>query len=160
LSVRIGREQVVGFSRSDDLSLWVKRRIKQPEGQLCSSARAELTFGWRDVMEPTSTAPVEVAVEALATATASPMTATDGDILTLVADLARIACYLGELTAAARDRWADWGTVTPHLQQAEALAADTTRCLSHAAGIYAFNTNRPDTTIGRLASTGTARSAA
>ena len=101
-------------------------------------------------MEPTSTAPVEVAVEALATATASPMTATDGDILTLVADLARIACYLGELTAAARDRWADWGTVTPHLQQAEALAADTTRCLSHAAGIYAFNTNRPDTTIGRL----------
>jgi hypothetical protein len=40
-------------------------------------------------MEPTSTAPVEVAVEALATATASPMTATDGDILTLVADLAR-----------------------------------------------------------------------
>ena|SRR5436305_1702315 len=111
-------------------------------------------------MEPTSTAPVEVAVEALATATASLMTATDGDILTLVADLARVAWYLGELTAAARDRWADWGTVTPHLQQAEALAADITRCLSHAAGIYAFNTNRPDTTIGRLVSTGTARSAA
>jgi hypothetical protein len=106
-------------------------------------------------MEPTSNAPVEAAVEALATATALPMTATGEDILTLVADLARIARYLGELTAAARDRWADWGTVTPHLQQAEALAADTTRCLSHAAGTYAFNTNRPDTTIGRLASTGT-----
>ena len=111
-------------------------------------------------MEPTSNAPVEAAAAALATATALPMTATDEDILTLLADLARIACCLGELTAAARDRWADWGTVTPHLQQAEALAADTTRCLSHAAGTYAFNTNRPDTTIGRLPSTGTARSAA
>jgi hypothetical protein len=76
---------------------------------------------------------------ALATATTLPMTATDEDILILVGDLARIARSLGELTAAARDRWADWGTVTPHLQAAEALAADTTRCLSHAAGIYAFN---------------------
>ena len=111
-------------------------------------------------MEPTNNVPVEVAVEALATATALPMAARGEDILTLVADLARIAHYLGELTAAARGRWADWGTVTPHLQQAEALAADTTRCLSHAAGIYAFNTNRPDTTILRLASTGTARPAA
>ena len=111
-------------------------------------------------MEPTSNAPVEAAVEALATATALPMSATGEDILTLVADLAGIACYLGELTAAARDRWADWGTVTPHLQQAETLAADTTRCLSHAAGIYAFNTNRSDTTILQLASTGTVRSAA
>src|ERR671917_1857744 len=109
-------------------------------------------------MEPMSNAPVEAAVEALATATALPMAATGEDILSLVADLARIAGYLGELTAAARDRWADWGTVTPHLQQAEALAADTTRCLSHAAGIYAFNTNRPDTAIPRLAPTGTARS--
>jgi hypothetical protein len=111
-------------------------------------------------MEPTSNAPVEAAAAALATATALPMTATGEDILTLVADLARIAGYLGELTAAARDRWADWGTVTPHLQQAEALAADTTRCLSHAAGIYAFNTNRPDTSILRRASTGTVRPAA
>jgi hypothetical protein len=40
-----------------------------------------------------------------------------------------------------------WGTATPHLQQAEALATDTTRCLSHAASTYAFNTTRPDTTI-------------
>lgn len=111
-------------------------------------------------MEPTSNAPVEAAAAALATATALPMTAAGDDILTLVGDLARIAGYLGELTATVRDRWADWGTVTPHLQQAEALAADTTRCLSHAAGIYAFNTNRPDTTILRLASTGTPRSAA
>ncbi len=101
-------------------------------------------------METTRNAPVEAAAAALATATTLPMTTTGEDILTLVADLARIACYLGELTAAARDRWADWGTVTPHLQQAEALAADTTRCLSHAAGTYAFNTNRPDTTIGQL----------
>jgi hypothetical protein len=30
----------------------------------------------------------------------------------------------------------------------------------HAAGTYTSNTNRPDTTILRLASTGTARSAA
>jgi hypothetical protein len=111
-------------------------------------------------VEPTSNVPVEAAAAALATATALPMTSTGEDILTLVGDLARIARYLGELTAAARDRWADWGTVTPHLQQAEALAADTTRCLSHAAGIYAFNTNRPETTILRLALTGTARSAA
>ena len=111
-------------------------------------------------MESTSTTPVEAAAAALATATALPMTATDDDILTLVGDLARIARCLGELTAAARDRWADWGTVTPHLQRAEALAADTTRCLSHAAGIYAFNTNRPDTMILRLTSTGTARPAA
>jgi len=108
-------------------------------------------------MEPTSNASVEAAAAALATATALPMTATGEDILTLVGDLARIARYLGALTAAARDRWADWGTVTPHLQQAEALAADTTRCLSHAAGTYAFNTNRPDTPVLRLASTGTAR---
>lgn len=111
-------------------------------------------------MEPTSNTPVEAAAVALATATALPMTASDEDILTLVEDLARIARSLGELTAAARDRWADWGTVTPHLQAAEALAADTTRCLSHAAGIYAFNTHRPDTTILRLASTGTTRPAA
>ncbi|MGH3997366.1 MAG: hypothetical protein ACRDTJ_07880 [Pseudonocardiaceae bacterium] len=111
-------------------------------------------------MEPTSNAPVEAAVEALATATALPMTATGEDILTLVGDLAQIARYLGELTAAARECWADWGTVTPHLQQAEALAADATRCLSHAAGTYAFNANRPDTTDLRLASTGIARPAA
>jgi hypothetical protein len=52
------------------------------------------------------------------------------------------------------------GHVTPHLQLAEALAADTTRCLSHAAGIYAFNTNQPDTAMLRLASTGTTRPAA
>jgi len=69
-------------------------------------------------MEPTSNASVEAAAAALATATALPMTATGEDILTLVGDLARIARYLGALTAAARDRWADWGTVTPHLQQA------------------------------------------
>ena len=79
-------------------------------------------------MEPTSTAPVEAAVEALATATALPMTATGEDILTLVADLARIARYLGELTAAARDRWEDWGTVRPHLQQPEQVGADATAC--------------------------------
>ena len=48
---------------------------------------------------------------------------------------------LGEVTAAAaRDRWAACGAVTPHPQRAEALTADTTRCLSHAAGIYAFHT--------------------
>jgi hypothetical protein len=111
-------------------------------------------------MDPTSNTPVEAAAVALATATSLPMTATDEDVLTLVEDLARIARSLGELTAAARDRWADWGTVTPHLQAAEALAADTTRCLNHAAGIYAFNTHRPDTTILRLASTGTTRPAA
>ena len=108
-------------------------------------------------MEPTSNAPVEAAAATLATASALPMTAAGEDVLALVADLARIAHYLGELTAAARDRWADWGTVTPHLQQAEALAADIRRCLSHAADTYAFNTNRPDTTILRLASAGTAR---
>jgi hypothetical protein len=111
-------------------------------------------------MEPTSNTPVEAAAAALATATALPMTATGEDILILIGDLARIARYLGELTAAARDRWADWGTVTPHLQQAEVLAADTTRCLSHAAGIYAFHTNRSDTTVLRLAPTGTAQPAA
>jgi hypothetical protein len=111
-------------------------------------------------MKPTSTAPVETAVEALAAATAVPMTASGQDILALVGDLARVARYLGELTAAVRDRWADWGTVTPHLQQAEALAAETTRCLSHAAGIYAFNSTRPDMAIGRLTSVSTVRSAA
>ena len=111
-------------------------------------------------MKPTSTAPVDTAVKALAAATAVPMTATSEDILTLVGDLARIARYLGELTAAARDRWADWGTVTPHLQQAEALAAETTRCLSHAASTYAFNSTRPDMTISRLIPVDTARSAA
>lgn len=111
-------------------------------------------------MEPTSNTPVEAAAAALSTAAALSMTTTDEDILKLVADLERIARSLGELTAAARDRWADWGTVTPHLQAAEALAADTTRCLSHAAGIYAFNTNRTDTAILRLAATGTTRPAA
>ncbi|PZS14963.1 MAG: hypothetical protein DLM60_18250 [Pseudonocardiales bacterium] len=111
-------------------------------------------------METTIKAPIEAAAAALATAAALPMTATDEETLTLVRGLAQIARHLGELTAAARDRWSAWGTVTPHLQQAEALAADTTRCLSHAAGIYTFNTTRPDTTILRLASTGTARPAA
>ena len=83
----------------------------------------------------------------MANAATLPMTATDEETLTLVYDLARIARHLGELTAAARNRLAAWGTVTPHLQQAEALAADTTRCLSHAAGTYTFN-------IIRLTSTG------
>lgn len=104
--------------------------------------------------------PIGEAAAALATAAALPMTTTSEETLTLVRDLARIARHLSELTAAARDRWAAWGTVTPHLQQAEALAADATRCLSHAAGTYAFNTARPNRTIVRLASTGTARPAA
>ena len=90
--------------------------------------------------------PIEQAAAALANAATLPMTATDEETLTLVCDLARIAHHLGELTAAARNRCAAWGTVTPHLQQAEALAVDTTRCLSHAAGTYAFNV--------RLAATG------
>jgi ribosomal protein S27AE len=50
-------------------------------------------------MESMSTAPVEAA--ALATATALPMTATGEDILTLAGDRARIACYLGESSFAA-----------------------------------------------------------
>jgi hypothetical protein len=111
-------------------------------------------------MENTINSPIEAAAAALATAAALPMTVTGEETLTLVCDLARIARHLGELTAAARDRWAAWGTVTPHLQQAEALAADATRCLSHAAGTYAFNTARTDTTIAELASVGTARPAA
>lgn len=111
-------------------------------------------------MDPTINTRIEAAAAALTTAAASPMTATDEETLTLVCDLARIARHLGELTSAVRDRWASWGTVTPHLQQAEAFAADATRCLSHAAGTYAFNTTHADTTIVALASTGTARSAA
>lgn len=91
-------------------------------------------------MESPINAPIDAAASALATVAASPITATREETLTLVRDLARIAHHLGELTAAARDRWADWGTVTPHLQRAEALAADATRCLSHAASTYAFNT--------------------
>jgi hypothetical protein len=94
-------------------------------------------------MESTINAPIDAAVAALATAAALPMTATGEEAVTLVRDLARIACHLGELTAAVRDRWAAWGTVTPHLQRAEALAADATRCLSHAAGIYVFNSTQP-----------------
>lgn len=96
-------------------------------------------------MEPTITAPIDAAAEALATAAALPMTATCEETLTLVWDLARIAHHLGELTAVARDRWAAWGTVTPHLQRAEALVADATRCLSHAAGTYVFNTTQSGT---------------
>ncbi|MGH3778188.1 MAG: hypothetical protein ACRDRR_21035 [Pseudonocardiaceae bacterium] len=111
-------------------------------------------------METTINTPIEAAAAALATAAALPMTATDEETLTLVCDLARIARHLGELTSAARDRWAAWGTVTPHLEQAEACAADTTRCLSHAASTYAFNTTHADTTIVALASTSSARSAA
>jgi hypothetical protein len=111
-------------------------------------------------MDPAMNTPIGEAAAALATAAALPMTTTNEETLTLVRDLARIARHLSELTAAARDRWAAWGTVTPHLQQAEALAADATRCLSHAAGTYAFNTTRPDPTIVRLVSTGTARPAA
>ena len=90
-------------------------------------------------MEPAINAPIDAAAAALAAAAVLPMTASAEETLALVRDLARIACHLGELTAAVRDRWAAWGTVTPHLQRAEALAADATRCLSHAAGIYVFN---------------------
>ena len=90
-------------------------------------------------MEPTINAPIVAAAEALATAAAAPLPATGEETLTLVWDLARIAHHLGELTAAVRGRWAAWGTVTPHLERAEALAADATRCLSHAAGTYVFN---------------------
>lgn len=93
-------------------------------------------------MKTTINAPIEAAAEALAAAVVSPLTATGEETLTLVWDLARIARHLGELTAAVRDRWADWGTVTPHLQRAEALAEDATRCLSHAAGTYVFNTTQ------------------
>ncbi|MGH3695508.1 MAG: hypothetical protein ACRDRX_16230 [Pseudonocardiaceae bacterium] len=103
-------------------------------------------------MESTINAPIDAAVaaDALATAAAAPPTATGEETLTLVWDLARIARHLGELTAAARDRWAEWGTVTPHLERAEALAADATRCLSHAAGTYVFNTtNSPEVHHGR-----------
>ncbi len=91
-------------------------------------------------MESTINTPIDAAAEALATAASLPLTATGEETLTLVWDLARIARHLGELTAAARNRWAEWGTVTPHLERAEALAADATRCLSHAAGTYVFNT--------------------
>ncbi|HZS21305.1 MAG TPA: hypothetical protein VFA63_09985 [Pseudonocardiaceae bacterium] len=94
-------------------------------------------------MESTINAPIDAAAAALATAAALPMTASSEETVALVRDLARIACHLGELTAAVRDRWAAWGTVTPHLQRAEALAADATRCLSHAAGIYVFNSTQP-----------------
>ncbi|HET9257168.1 MAG TPA: hypothetical protein VFO16_18485 [Pseudonocardiaceae bacterium] len=90
-------------------------------------------------MDTTITAPIDAAAEALAAAAAAPLPATGQETLTLVWDLARIARHLGELTAAVRDRWAAWGTVTPHLERAEALAADATRCLSHAAGTYDFN---------------------
>ncbi len=101
-------------------------------------------------MESTINAPIDAAADALATAAAVPLTATGEQTLTLVWDLARIARHLGELTAAARDRWAEWGTVTPHLERAEALAADATRCLSHAAGTYVFNTtNSPEVHHGR-----------
>jgi hypothetical protein len=111
-------------------------------------------FRWHLFMDHTINTPIEQAAAALAHAVALPMTGTDEQTLTLVWDLARIARHLGELTAAARDRWAAWGTVTPHLLQAETLAADTTRCLSHAAGTYAFNTTRLDPAIIRLATTG------
>lgn len=108
-------------------------------------------------MESTINAPIEAAAAALATAAAAPMTATGEETLTLVRDLARIARHLGELTAAARDRWAAWGTVTPHLQQAQDLTAQATRCLRHAAGTYAFNSAQSDPTATPLAPTGTAR---
>ena len=92
-------------------------------------------------MEPT----IDAAAAALATAAAPPITASGEETLTLVRDLARIAQHLGELTAAARGRLAAWGTVTPHLLRAETLAVDVTRCLSHAAGTYAFNATQPAT---------------
>ncbi|MGH3899344.1 MAG: hypothetical protein ACRDTA_14105 [Pseudonocardiaceae bacterium] len=107
-------------------------------------------------MDSTINTRIEAAAAALTTAATLPMTASDEETLTLVCDLTRVARHLSELTLAARDRWAAWGTVTPHLQQAEALAADATRCLSHAAGTYAFNTTRTDTTIVRLTSVSTA----
>jgi hypothetical protein len=111
-------------------------------------------------MEATINTRIEAAAAALATAANLPMTVTGEETLALVRDLAQIAHHLSELAAAARDRWAAWGTVTPHLQQAEALAADTRRCLSHAAGTYAFNTARPDTALLALTSTSTAQPAA
>ncbi|MGH3772359.1 MAG: hypothetical protein ACRDRW_13340 [Pseudonocardiaceae bacterium] len=111
-------------------------------------------------MEPTINAPIEAAAAALATAASSPITATGEETLTLVWELARITHHLGELTATARDRWAAWGTVTPHLRQAEALVADATRCLRHAAGTYAFNATRPGPAVVPLAAIDTARPAA
>ena len=96
-------------------------------------------------MEATINAPIDAAAEALATAAALPLTATGEETLTVVRDLARIAHHLGELTATVRDHWAAWGTVVPHLERAETLAADVTRCLSHAAGTYHFNTTRSET---------------
>ena len=111
-------------------------------------------------MNTTINDPIEAAVTALAAAAAAPMTVTGEETLALVRDLARIAHHLSELTATARDRWAAWGTVTPHLRQAEALVADATRCLRHAAGTYAFNATQPDTAIVPPAASSTARPAA
>ncbi|MEO7196500.1 MAG: hypothetical protein ABIZ05_17075 [Pseudonocardiaceae bacterium] len=111
-------------------------------------------------MDTTINDPIEAAVTALAAAAAAPMTVTGEETLTLVRDLARIAHHLSELTAAARDRWATWGTVTPHLRQAEALVTDATRCLRHAAGTYAFNATRSEPVIFPLAATDAARPAA
>lgn len=166
---RVARQTAAAASRADGWRLvrlrWVcgsrERQGVSGSREANSVVVHELDYGWRDVMEPTSNTPMEAAAAELATAaTALPKTAAGEDILALVKDLVRITHHLGELTATVRDHWADWGTVTPHLRQAEALTADITRCLNHAAGIYAFNTNRSDPTIPRLASTGTARSAA
>jgi hypothetical protein len=105
-------------------------------GQLSSPAG----HGSQYVVNPTVHSPVGQAAAVLATAVAAPATTNGEQTEAMVWELARIAHHLGELTATARDRWAAWGTVTPHLQQAQVLAADVARCLAHAADIYAFNT--------------------
>ncbi len=98
----------------------------------------KLNFGRGDVIEPTSNASIETAVAALATATALPMTATGEDILTVVGDLAWIARYLDEVTAGCPGPLGGLGHCHTTPAATEALAADTTRCLSHAARTYAL----------------------
>lgn len=106
-----------------------------------AAARIGSPLGWRYVTDPMINTPDEEA-GAPTPAAVLPMTPNGEETLTLVWDLARLARCLGEVTAAARDRWAAWAADPPHAQKTEALAADTTRCLSHATGIYALSTTR------------------
>jgi hypothetical protein len=101
------------------------------------------------VMTPAVNTSVGEAAAMLATVAAAPTTTTGEQTETMVSELAQIARHLGELTAAARHHWAAWGTVTPPLQQAQVLADDVARCLTHAADIYAFNTTVAVGSTGR-----------
>ena len=78
--------------------------------------------------------------EALATAAA--LVRPDGDDpVAGLSELSAVAVLVGYLAGEARSELAEWGTVGPHLEQAQQHAEALARSLRHASGTLAYNSS-------------------